>query len=352
MVSSEIKQLLKREVKQYPVSPSLRRKISSTKFFIPLITEIDKFAKYNYNLTQLKQIARHYKLPVSGTKAQLTLIIYNYLRLSHNAIIIQSRVKGYFTRKALKMHGPALKDRSLCINDSDFLSFTDINDIPWCNFFSFKCNKGFVYGFDIGSLAQLFKNNIKNRKINPIRNPYNRDIIDTDIYANLQTIRKISKLFGMATEVSLMPEQNEIIEEIFDYNQQVVSICQILDGFGNYTNTEWFINMTRTNMINFIRELHDIWGYRAQLSHQIKCSICPPHGNPFIHLRNHNNNNLMSMDEPSIKKAYIKTILNMITSAHDDANKSIGGMYVLTALTIVSPGAAAAMPWLYESVMI
>ena len=57
------------------------------------------------------------------------------------------------------------------------------------------------------------------------------------------------------------------------------------------------------------------------------------------------------MNETEIKKAFVKIIENIITSANDDSNRSLGGMYVLTALTIISPSAAQAMPWLYESVM-
>lgn len=57
------------------------------------------------------------------------------------------------------------------------------------------------------------------------------------------------------------------------------------------------------------------------------------------------------MNETEIKKSLVKIIETMITSANDDGNRGIGGMYVLTALTIISPAAAHALPWLYESVM-
>jgi hypothetical protein len=57
------------------------------------------------------------------------------------------------------------------------------------------------------------------------------------------------------------------------------------------------------------------------------------------------------MNETEIKKALVKIIEIMITSANDDSNRGLGGFYILTALTIISPSAAQAMPWLYESVM-
>lgn len=354
MISTEIKQMLKREVGKFPITPTMRRKISENKFFIPLLNEKDEFAKYNYNVAQLKKIAKHYKLPVSGTKSQLTNIIFNFLQLSEKCVVIQRHVRGHFARKGLAMRGPALslKNRTTCTNETDFFSLTPINEIPWSQFYSFKCEKGFIYGFDIASLAQMFVASSKNnRKISNIMNPYNRDIISKSVYKSLKTISKLSKLFGMNTIIMLAPEQNEIIETIFDYEQKILNICQILDGFGNYTNTEWFTNLSRHNIIKCIREVHDIWTYRAQLSYEIKKEICPPHGNPFLHLRNANNM-LTTMNDIEIKKAFVKIIENMIQSANDDSNRSLGGMYVLTALTIISPAAATAMPWLYDSVMV
>lgn len=353
MVSSEIKQILKRETEQIPTAPNTRRKINNDKFFVPLINEKKEFAKYNYNLAQLKQIAKHYKLPVSGTKTQLTTLIYNFFHLSEKTIIIQSAIRGYFTRKVLKMRGPALmlKNRGKCTNETDFFTLTDLKEIPYSQFYSFACPKGFIYGFDISSLFQMFVSSAKNkRKITDIMNPYNRDTINTSVYKTLKNISKLSSLFGMTMNVMLSPVENEIIEDVFNFDQRILNICQILDGFGNYTNTDWFLNMTRSNTIQFLRELHDIWCYRAQLSQEIKREICPPHGNPFTILRNHNNM-LTTMNEIELKKSFVSIIEKIITSANDDANRSLGGMYVLTALTITSPAAATAMPWLYESVM-
>ena len=41
----------------------------------------------------------------------------------------------------------------------------------------------------------------------------------------------------------------------------------------------------------------------------------------------------------------------MVYSGIDQDSRGLGALYVLTALTLVSPGAADAMPWLYNSVV-
>ena len=42
-------------------------------------------------------------------------------------------------------------------------------------------------------------------------------------------------------------------------------LFQYMDELGNYTDSKWFISLNRIQLIKFIRELVDIWEYRAQL---------------------------------------------------------------------------------------
>jgi hypothetical protein len=45
----------------------------------------------------------------------------------------------------------------------------------------------------------------------------------------------------------------------------------------------------------------------------------------------------------------VQIIENLVKSAIDVDNKTLGSFYVLTALTLVSQPAREAMPWLYEA---
>lgn len=353
MVASEIKKYLNRDVK-FVNSPKSRRKLTDDNFFIPSIGEAETFAKYNYNVAQLKVIARHYKLPVSGNKNHLYTVIYNFLELSSKVITIQKWVRGYFARKVVALRGPGLKERSVCNNQCDFLTLTEINEIPFDQFFSFKCEKGFIYGFDIVSLYQMFTNTIKSSQRRPtsINNPYTRDSIGVDVFYTMKKIKKLSSLFGMNTQVLTKTSElePEIQEEEFNYEQRIMGICQSLDSFGNYTDVTWFTELSRSRMVAFVRELYDIWNYRAQLSFEMKREICPPNGNPFSIVSN-NAQGFSIFSEDELRKIFVKIIEKIISSANDASNRSLGGMYVLTALTTVSNSAALAMPWLYESVM-
>ena len=128
---------------------------------------------------------------------------------------------------------------------------------------------------------------------------------------------------------------------------KTIDIFQKMDELGNYTNINWFLNLSANSTYRFIRELQDIWEYRAQIPYDVKIEICPPNGRPFFNLEIDRNSNIYSL-----KLGALKIMNKFIDSAVNDSNKSMGALYVLSALTLVSFDAAESMPWLYESVML
>ena len=56
-----------------------------------------------------------------------------------------------------------------------------------------------------------------------------------------------------------------------------------------------------------MRELADLWHYRANLSQEVKREICPPHGNPFTGINiNSFQNRLIIWFEIIINKIRLK----------------------------------------------
>jgi hypothetical protein len=95
-----------------------------------------------------------------------------------------------------------------------------------------------------------------------------------------------------------------------------------------------------------IRELLDIWSYRAPLSIETKRAICPPLGNPFG--RYMNLSQLENIDD--IRRYNLEILEKFVNSGIDRDNKCLGAYYVLGALTLVSEDAATSLPWLYQAV--
>ena len=68
--------------------PDKRNKISEDDFIIPSMHEWHLMTEINYNCSQLKKIAKHYKQKVSGNKNELVRRIINFLKYSQYVIII------------------------------------------------------------------------------------------------------------------------------------------------------------------------------------------------------------------------------------------------------------------------
>ena len=125
-----------------------------------------------------------------------------------------------------------------------------------------------------------------------------------------------------------------------------MSIFQKIDELGNYTNINWFYNLNKFKIIKFIRELQDIWCYRAELTKEMKQSII----NKEFSFNKYKNDFNMNKSEYFLKKKALNIIEIFITSGINKQNQAQGSFYVLAALTLVCNEAATALPWLFESV--
>lgn len=319
-----------------------KRKLSKTKNIdIPTIDNIDIFKKTNYTIPNLKTICKHYKLKVSGTKPELIERIYIFLRNSYNSIKIQKNFRGYLIRQYFKLLGPAIKNRSICKNDTDFFTLEELKDIPYSQFFSFQETSN-IWGFNILSIYNLFiKNNNKD-----VYNPYTREIINYNVFNIIKKIIKLSKILNKPTNIVLNNDEMSITPK--KRNEiKCLELFQNINQLGNYSDHSWFMNLNRQSLIRFIRELIDIWEYRAELSTEVKCQICYPYGNPFRFADIHRIN---TMNYIQLQKVILSVIGQFITKGTSQEHCNLGASYVLCSLTLVSPSAAEALPWLYHSV--
>jgi len=319
-------------------------KIDENNVSIPTIYNYKNVIKYNYNIQQLKKFVKHYKLKISGTKKELIVRIFVFLQLSYYITKIQKIFRGHLQRKFNDLHGPAFKNRKLCTNNTDFITMENLNDLNINQFFSYKDVDDFIYGFDLASIFSLIymKNNVKNSQ-----NPYNRNNIPIDVLINIKLLIKIGKVLNKKLYLEIQDEplniSNEKVIEL-----RALSLFQNINALGNYSNSEWFLSLSRTQLNKFVRELSDIWNYRAQLSLEVKKKICPPHGLPFMNL------NISYIhtesDINNIKKVILEVLEKFVNNGIDNDSKSLGAYYVLAALTLVNIDASTSLPWLFQSV--
>lgn len=346
-----IKKKDKDDTEKFKVKKKIKKKLDDDNFKIPTFDEYEYINEYEYRISHLKQICKYYKLKQSGNKTELSDRIYNYLKDSRNVIKLQAIWKGVLTRKWLKYHGPAWKKRDLCVNPQDFLTFDNICDLNIDQFFSFKDKDNFIYGFDIISIYNLIKQAKNDKKNNKILNPYNRDEISKEVLKNLTKLIHLSKIMKRDTSIEVPKEEEQDDETII--KNRIVNIFQNIDLLGHYTHSEWFKNLNVIQLKRFLKELCEIWCYRAQLSLITKINIYPPSGDPFSGIYGGSYSGLVSINTVSnlveLQKNSLTVMERMVNSGINEDAKNLGAYYVLTALTLVSVDAALAMPWLFEA---
>jgi len=301
----------------------------------------------NYKMDELKKLCGKYNIPKGGNKESLTNRLYEYCKNSTGPLKIQKVFRGFLNRKLHKLQGPALMDRKICTNDADFFTMDDMIEIPATQFYSYRDDDNFVYGFDIVSLYNLIKKEGVQAK-----NPYNRADFGNKVKENVTNMIRISKILKIPIDIEI---KNEVMDPTKRMELKILELFQTMNSYGNYANSEWFSQLPRNLHIRFARELVDIWNYRALLTMAKKLEICPPHGTPFLgtpYFTNVSNSNVLSnLSNETLIKYNIQIIENLVKSAVDIDNKMLGTFYVLSALTLVSQPARDAMPWLYEAVV-
>jgi len=317
-------------------------KLNNSNIIIPTIHNYNDITKYNYNITQLKTITKFYKLKMSGNKNELVSRIFSYLYLSLFIIKIQKVFRSFIVKKYINLHGPASVKRKLCTNSTDFITMESIEEISFHQFISYKDEDQFIYGFDITSLFNLIS-----KGGNTIKNPYNRKLIPEIILKNIKLIIRLSNILKIPIVLHLEDDtQNMSAEKVIEL--RILSLFQNIDALGNYSNPQWFLSLNRNQIIKLIRELSDIWNYRAQLTIETKRNICPPNADPFRNLSMSYIHTEININ--NIRKVVLEVLEKLVNNGIDKDSKSLGAYYILGALTLVNTDAATSLPWLFQSV--
>ena len=333
-----------------------------------------------YKLPELKAIAKQNKLFVTGTKPILIERINTHFTKSIQAVKIQRIVRGFFVRLTIKLQGPALRNRTMCVNDTDFYTLEPLSEIENSSFYSYTDSQKFTYGFDLNSLVSLQK------KTNKMLNPYNREKMSNQIVKNIKSLDYLVRFTytGIAETIeqpvvqvrpttSVAPVPSTLINALHNVfnimdgvpsgqiqldnlerlneiraqpiNTRIQGVFMEMDQLGHYTNSEWFLNLDSRRYYNFYRELYEIWRYRAQMNYMTKRNICPYE--PFISVFPNRPYNELSIEQ--LREGTLKLIESFIYMGIDTDHRNLGAFHILSALTVVSIPARTAMPWLYDA---
>ena len=385
-----------------------------------ILNEENEKSSADYKVAELKEMCAiiqrdfdYKKIKITGTKGELRQSVYNFYHHTFHCIKIQLKFNRFLRRKLNKLRGPALSNREICVNETDFYSLDPIREIPNQQFFSYEevakeegnSKKSCYYGFDIASIYNLIlsDNGVENeyglsRRLifNESNNPYNRNKIPHNVIRDILKIIKLDRILSRRRVLknkkmtknqminnnvnnndnnnyeydnnNYMEEDNAVMgfgsgmnialpQEVLTphqmFRQHVLRLFQTINALGHYSDPEWFIALTYDQHITFLRELIDIWNYRAELSPQVRRTIYPPYGDPFPHyvLSWVTQQFYIYLSPENIININLTVIERFIASAVSEADRCLGSNFILCALTLVSIPAREALPWLYQSVM-
>lgn len=292
--------------------------------------------KIKLTLPLLKKSLKNYKLSVKGKKEELILRLGNFFEenkiyyLNENKIIlIQKYYRNYKLKQNERLKGEGFYQKNRILNKEDFFTLEPIIDIEDKYFISFKDDDNFIYAFDIRSFKKLV-----DKKMN---NPYNRKPIPKYAIKNLNILYKKLKIDDI--------ENKTILNEKQKMNLRIIKIFQLMDELNLYAgglNIDWFLNLNLLEIKNLYKHLEDIWNYRAQISQTTKYNII---GNNTVFATTvYNFFKIKKINK--CREILLNDMETLLINGVDDANKTLGGLYILTALCNVSPECASTMPWL------
>ena len=323
-----------------PFVKNKKKKIKSEDFEILSYEDYNKIVENNYNVGQLKSMCRFYKQRLSGNKAELKVLLFNFLKYSSVVIKIQRLFRGHVVRYLSKLRGPGSLKRDKCINETDFYTLENLKDLDRSQFYSFKDKDDFIYGFDICSLYNMIV--IEKQ----VKNPYNRSKLPVDKIKNdIRNIIKMSIISNQKIKIKLDNDLSQFSKEK-QVEMRALNLFQKIDDNGFITDVKWFLNLNVHQLKRYIRELSDIWNYRAQLDNATKRKINPQYGDPFFSINMHV---LMHKCFEVLRSRVLDIIEIFITQGIDSDARSLGTYFVLGGLTTVCHPAAISLPWLYES---
>ncbi len=344
---------------------SLNDEEPETNIIIFKPTEHEKMKNTKYSLAELRRLCTHYGIKKSGTKTELTERIYTHLKHSYYIVRIQRKFRNFISSKYKTLGGPGYLHTSECVNDTDFYTFDKLAHIKPIELFTYRDNDDKVYGFHIASIFHLIISSYPN-----ITNPYNRKLIPANIIKSLYEKLIYGSLLGFRVSVKLDDNDDElhlpgditnstsIISGSTGLSREkqeellIVDLFQHINTLGNYSDSEWFIALQREDLIRFIRHIHDIWYYRANLTQEMKERISPPNGNPFVLHNAHVNLNVITLlTAAELRTICVSIIERMTRRGISREDQCLGAFYVLATLTIVNQDARNALPWLYEAVL-
>jgi len=180
----------------------------------------------------------------------------------------------------------------------------------------------------------------------PSQNPYTREELTEAAKARIHA--RIDWLRSRKYHILHINPDILTAEQI--WNQAVLDIFLKIEALGYYVSCDWYHSMNMNNHMTFYKNLYDLWEYRLNLTRAEKENIVPGHMNGSTRLFRFDPSDTILKGKLWWEKKNLALMEAFITRGQEKDQRKLGAMYVLMALVQASRPAAAALPWILESV--
>jgi len=253
------------------------------------------------------------------------------------ATAIQSAFRGWIVRKMNKLRGPGFANTSLCNNAEDIYLLESLSEIHPDDIFTMKDKDGFIYGFHIES---IYKYVIESgRTKGQITNPYNKSVITNDTVLDIKKLYRLCRIKGVRNTIeNILPNDPKFV-----FRNKVITVFQKMDELNNYTDIDWFMNLTGIELIRLVYLIKDLFDYRMELS-PIKKNKLIKAGCVFYR----DNNYYKHLSFSHLRNEIIDELNRLVSEGETRDDCYLGSLIILSGLVELDQNCADAYPWLVQ----
>lgn len=164
----------------------------------------------------------------------------------------------------------AYKNLKLCNNEEDFCDFTALSEIERKYLFIFKCQDGYIYGVDIRSLNEYWKQiqfDSKSLGRTPIlNNPYNRYPLSSLFFS------KFNEMISGLNNSELTEKFDQKMSEEETNRKLIYDIFHVVTLHGYSVNINDYLTLDKYEFIKLYKHLYTIWKI---IKKDDKLELCP-----------------------------------------------------------------------------
>jgi hypothetical protein len=256
---------------------------------------------------------------------------------SSAATRIQSAFRGWIVRKSNQLRGPGFANVSLCNNAEDIYLLESLSEIHPDDIFTMKDKDGFIYGFHIESIYKYVVES--NRVKGQITNPYNKSVITNDTVQDIKKLYRLCRIKGVRNTIeNILPNDAKFV-----FRNKVITVFQKMDELNNYTDIDWFMNLTNIELIRLVYLIKDLFDYRMELS-TIKKSKIIKAGCVFYR----DNNYYKHLSFSNLRNEIIDELNRLVSEGETRDDCYLGSLIILSGLVELDQNCADAYPWLVQ----